>query len=101
MTRSPRRKSAKRRARRKWCYAQPPAVYCLGPCVCGNAKLQWSEWRGHLWCAKCKLDFVPKHNGIFDGPIPVGCANLLGIRFDRIDLKTRKLVRQEEYMGVP
>lgn len=89
----------KRRSRRKWCYAMRPAVYGIPPCKCGNADLQWSEWKRHVWCDRCKLDFVPEHNGVFDGPIPLGCANMMGIRFDRIDIKANKIIRQEEYLN--
>lgn len=33
------------------------------------------------------------HAGIFDGPIPVNAAGLLGISFDRINLETGKFER--------
>lgn len=82
----------KRRSRRTWCYVQRPKQYEMAPCDCGNADTDWSEWRDHLWCAKCKKDFIPKHTGIFDGPVPVHTSELLGIYFDRIDLKTDKLL---------
>jgi hypothetical protein len=85
--------------RREWCYAQSPQVYAIAPCSCGNAETQWSEWTGRLWCDKCGRDFVPAHNGVFDGAIPLHAANLLGIRFDRIDLLTMKVVRQKEYLA--
>ena len=90
--------NARRRVKRKWCYAQLPAEYGIGPCKCGNADLQWSEWKGHVWCVKCERDFIPEHNGVFDGPIQLRTANMLGMRFDRIDLRTMKVVRQEEYL---
>lgn len=90
-----------RRSRRKWCYAQPPATYAIGPCKCGNSELQWSEWKGYVWCNKCSLDFIPTHNGIFDGPIPLGAANLMGIHFDRIDLYTQKIIKETEWLQIP
>lgn len=52
------------------CYIQPPRVFDIAPCSCGNADTQWSEYEGHLWCAKCEKDFIPEHTGIFSGPIP-------------------------------
>lgn len=97
MTRPPKRK---RRVRRKWCYAQLPGVYGIDSHFCGTAVL-WSEWKAHCWCPLCKIDFIPERNGVFDGPIPLGAANLMGIRFDRINLKTQKLVRQEDYLNGP
>jgi len=68
-----------------------PWAYEIAPCVCGNTDTQWSEFKGRLWCAKCEIDFIPAHNGIFDGPIPVATSHLLGIRFDRINLETNEI----------
>ena len=92
------KRKRKRRVRRTWCYVLRPAAFCFDPCKCGNADLQWSEWKRHVWCDKCQLDFIPKHNGIFDGPIPINLANMMGIVFDKIDLKKKKVIRQEEYI---
>lgn len=72
------------KARRTWVYCQAPKVYEMAPCDCGNEDTQWSEFEGHLWCEVCQKDFIPKGNGIFDGPIPMHLSHLMGIRFDRI-----------------
>lgn len=77
--------------KRKWCYVQPPSSYGIAPCECGNEHTQWSEYRHHLWCAKCERDFIPAHNGVFGGPIPVMCAQMLGMSFDRFNLETGKV----------
>lgn len=77
--------------KRKWCYVQPPSTYEMAPCVCGNTDTLSSEYKGHLWCAKCEKDFVPEHAGIFDGPIPVATSAMLGISFDRINLETNEV----------
>lgn len=77
--------------KRTWRYVQPPSTYEIAPCACGNHDTQWSEFKGRLWCAKCAVDFVPEHNGIFDGPIPVMTSQLLGISFDRVNLETGKV----------
>jgi hypothetical protein len=74
--------------KRKKCYVMPPRAFEIAGCDCGNQNTQWSEYEGHLWCAKCEKDFIPAHGGIFDGPIPVGTCRILGIRFDEIDLET-------------
>lgn len=79
--------------RRTWCYAQRPSSFEISPCSCGNHDTQWSEFVGHLWCDKCEKDFIPEHNGVFDGPIPVQTAALMGVRFDRVNLQTHKLER--------
>jgi hypothetical protein len=78
--------------KRTWCYVQPPRKYDMPRCACGNENTQWSEYAKHLWCDVCKVDFIPEHNGIFDGPIPVQLCSLMGIKFDRIDLETMELV---------
>lgn len=87
-----------KRRRRKWAYCMWPSTYQIPPCACGNVNIQWSEWEKHVWCDVCKKDFIPEHNGVFDGPIPLGLANMLGIRFDRYDLKTLTITRQEDYL---
>ena len=79
--------------KRTWCYIQRPSQYDIAPCQCGNRDTQWSEWKGHLWCDKCQKDFIPAHNGIFDGPIPARTAGLLGISFDRVDLATNTILK--------
>lgn len=78
--------------RRKWCYVQRPRDYGIAPCACGNEDTQWSEYRKHLWCDKCQVDFIPEHNGIFDGPIPVRIADMMGISFARYDLETGEVI---------
>lgn len=77
--------------KRTWCYAQPPRAFEVAPCACGNNETQWSEFQKHLWCDKCQKDFIPEHNGIFDGPVLVGVCRMFGIVFDRINLETQQL----------
>lgn len=77
--------------KRRWHYIQKPAVFDIPPCACGNHDLQWSEYQRHVWCDQCKTDFIPKSNGIFEGPVPVNVANLMGISFDRVNLDTQKI----------
>jgi hypothetical protein len=77
--------------KRTWIYTQRPAVYEMAGCDCGNQDPDWSEFEKHLWCATCKKDFIPAHVGIFDGPIPVNCCAMLGIKFDRFNLETQQI----------
>lgn len=79
--------------KRTWAYLQPPKVYEMAPCACGNHETQWSEFQKHLWCAACQVDFIPTHAGIFDGPIPSQLAHMMGIRFDRVQLATHQIER--------
>jgi hypothetical protein len=77
--------------RRTWVYVQRPKEYQISGCDCGNADPDWSEFAGMLWCAPCQRDFRPLHNGIFDGPILVNCARLLGIDLRRFNLETQQI----------
>lgn len=86
-------KLAESLAKRKWVYVQRPPTFEMPVCECGNQETQWSEFEKHLWCEKCQKDFIPKHNGILDGPIPVGVAKMLGISFDRLNLETEQIER--------
>jgi hypothetical protein len=76
-------------------YIQRPSAYEIGGCDCGNADPDWSEFKGHLWCATCQKDFIPKHGGVFDGPIPINVAHMLGLCFSRLHLKCQ-LIEQDE-----
>lgn len=77
--------------KREWAYTMRPAVYDIPGCDCGNNDVEWSEYQKHLWCSKCQRDFIPTHNGIFDGPIPVNLLYMMGIKLDRHDLVNNKL----------
>lgn len=77
--------------KRTWVYTQRPMVYDIAGCECGNKDPDWSEYRGHLWCRACQKDFIPEHNGVFDGPILVRTCALMGIYFDRFNLETEKV----------
>lgn len=79
--------------RRTWVYCMPPKAYEMAGCSCGNQDTQWSEFENHLWCETCQKDFVPEHNGIFDGPIPAHLAEMIGIRFDRVTIETGEVER--------
>lgn len=77
--------------KRTWCYLQAPHVYEMSPCSCGNENTQWSEYEKHLWCEKCKIDFIPESAGVFSSPIPMEAAKLMGIFFDRVIIETNEL----------
>lgn len=81
--------------KRTWAYLQPPKAFEVAPCACGNHETQWSEFKGHLWCDKCQVDFKPAHNGVFDGPIPLHVSAMLGLRFDRFNLVTGRVERMD------
>lgn len=74
--------------RRSWHYLARPASFEMASCPCGNHDTQWSEFAKHLWCAKCEQDFLPAHNGVFDGPIPTRLALMMGMSFDRFNMET-------------
>jgi hypothetical protein len=62
---------------------------------CGGHRLDWSEFKGLIWCRRCKLD-TRGTGGIFDGPIPLELSKMFGLSFDRINLKTKKLMKMVE-----
>lgn len=73
-------------------YVQRPREYEVAGCpTCGNANPDWSEYKSHLWCQNCKVDFKPEHYGVLDGPVCVQACELLGIYFDRIHLETGEI----------
>lgn len=76
--------------KRTWCYIQQPFDYEMAECSCGNVETQWSEYKDHLWCAKCEKDFIPEFNGVFSGPIPIMTTRLLGLNFDRFNIQTEQ-----------
>ena len=73
--------------KRKWIYIQKPQVYCIACDICGGDNIEWSEFEHLIWCYDCEKD-TRGNGGVFDGPIPIGAAGLLGMNFDRIELKT-------------
>ena len=66
-----------------------PQAYEISCDICGGNNIVWSEFEGHIYCYDCKKD-TPGNGGIFDGPIPLEVSKILGISFDRINLKTKK-----------
>ncbi len=76
---------------RKWVYVMPPYRYSILCDKCGSVNIAWSEFEHKIWCYECKID-TDGNGGIFDGPIPVGACELMGISFARLYLKD-KIVR--------
>lgn len=81
----------KTKPKRTWCYLQSPKVFEMAPCSCGNTNTSWSEYQGMLWCDKCKIDFVPEHNGLLDSPISFYTSQMFGLNFLRHNLLTGKI----------
>lgn len=76
---------------RKWVYIEKPQKFEISGCSCGNDDCEWSEYEGYLWCSKCNIDFIPDFNGVFDGPIPINLANMLGLSFAKIHIPSGKV----------
>ena len=66
-----------------------PSAYEISCDICGGTNITWSEFQKMIWCFDCKKD-TPGSGGVFDGPIPIHTAEMLGLSFDKIDLKTGK-----------
>ena len=74
-------------------YVCRPKAYEMSPCACGNDDPDWSEYKSHLWCAKCQIDFVPEHAGVFDGPVSPQVMRLLGIPVGMYNIETGEIER--------
>lgn len=82
--------------KRDWHYIYPPQAFECTCEKCGGTNLQWSEWKEHIWCNDCKIDFDPGNGitaGIFSGPIAMGVCSLLGLSFDKLLIKENKIQR--------
>lgn len=80
---------------REWVYIQRPKDYGVSGCACGNEDPDWSEFKGRLWCQTCRVDFIPQHNGVFDGPILVNVSHLMGLCFSRYIIATQEIEKDE------
>ncbi len=89
-----------RKRKRTHIFVQPPEVYEIAGCPVDEFhKITWSEFEHHLWCFECEQDFIPKHWGIFDGPIPIGLCGMMGISFDRMNIKTHRITPMPAFDG--
>jgi len=77
--------------KRTWVYTQRPKEYEIALHGCGHDDPDWSEYKKHLWCPVCKVDFIPEHNGIFDGPVLINATRVFGLCFDRFNLDTQQV----------
>lgn len=84
--------------KRTHCYIQNPSTYDICCPICGSNNTTWSEYESHIWCYDCKYDvyLISKYTGIFSGPIPIQCASIFGIYFDRINIETQEIINFEE-----
>lgn len=81
--------------KRTHCYCQGPSTYDITCPKNPTHETTWSEFEGRIWCFKCKKDYIPWNIGIFDGPIPMEVSHAMGVRFDRVNLKTKKTIADE------
>lgn len=84
--------------KRKWIYIQSPTAYECHCDLCGGNNITWSEYQHMFWCYDCQKD-TSGFLGIFDGPIPLEVSKLLGICFDRIHLKTGRIMNMVSREG--
>jgi hypothetical protein len=80
------------RVKRRYMYVQKPQEYEMSCDRCHGSNIQWSEWEGLIWCYDCKVD-TKGDGGVFDGPIPIQTAELLGLCFDRVDIENGKILK--------
>lgn len=80
--------------KRLWHYLLPPAVFEITCEKCDGTNLCWSEFKSHIWCYDCEIDFDPKHgehSGIFSGPILIHVSYMMGMSFDRFNMETQQI----------
>jgi hypothetical protein len=75
--------------RREWVYLLPPTSFEIRCDKCGGTNITWSEWEHLIWCYDCEID-TEGTESVFDGPVGLQACKMLGLCFDRIDLKTRQ-----------
>ena len=76
--------------KRTWHYVMNPASYSISCDRCGGSNLEWSEYEHMIWCYDCKID-TKGTGGIFDGPIGWMVCELIGISFNRWDMKKQRV----------
>jgi len=71
-----------------------PSSYGMACPLEHNHKITWSEYESHIWCYHCSRDWYVTINnaGVFSGPIPITLAAILGIRFERVEISTQKVI---------
>ena len=87
------------KAKRKWIYIHHPTRYDIRCNKCWDGEINetgtnidWSEYEHKIWCYDCKKD-LSGSPGVFDGPIPMGLSEMLGISFNRIYFKSGKIFK--------
>jgi len=75
------------RVLRERVFVLEPARYQIRCDLCGGDNITWSEYEHLIWCYDCEKDTVGT-GGIFDGPIALKAAEMLGMSLDKVDLKT-------------
>lgn len=86
------------KVKRTHCYIQEPGKYDICCPICGSNNITWSEFESHIWCYDCECDIylIYMYAGIFGSPIPIQCAYIFGICFDRINIETQEIVSFKE-----
>lgn len=76
--------------KREWHYCLEPVRFDMNCDKCKGTNITWSEFVHQIWCYDCKID-TDGFDGIFGGPIPAHCAELMGISFDRVIIETGQI----------
>lgn len=88
------KKPTKKLKKREWFYVLLPTAYEMRCDHCWKGELEdgtgknitWSEYEGKIWCYDCEVD-TDGTGGILDGPISLHLSSMLGITFDRFNIK--------------
>ena len=80
--------------KRKVCYICNPKDLDLFCPKNEKHKITWSEYEQHIWCYDCQQDIGYEPG--FSGPIPVEIAKMLGIDYRKYNIKTGKIIKQND-----
>jgi len=81
---------------RTWHYIQKPNHFEIVCPKCGSNECDWSEYAGHIWCYKCKLD-IWDYESPMSGPVPIGISKILGIDLRIYNMVTKEIEDLEEH----
>lgn len=80
-----------KKEKRTWIYLQKPTTYCISCDVCNGHNIEWSDFQEMVWCCDCEIDTVG-NPGVFGLPIASKAATLLGLCFDKLNIKTNEVL---------
>lgn len=76
--------------KRTWHYVMKPSRYGILCDICNGSNIEWSEFEHKIWCYDCEID-TDGFPGIFGGAIGLGISQVLGLSFDKWNMKKQRI----------